>query len=312
MPNFSRCFFMTLDQDNLPPSKTFHIDMIVIIISSVFSVIATTSNAIVIAIICSTPSLRTPSYAVLCCLALSDLLVGLIVQPLVIIVKVGAIFGSFSCRFWTLKEAISWTLSGVSFLAVVLVSVERFLALYLHLKYVQLVTIRRACLTYISFYPLSIFAVSLWLAGVDEKKMGILVAVMTTVSLSVIMVIQYKIYRLVRRHQRQIQQQVDAVSQASNAQKTQRLDINKYKKSTSTIMFVVLLSVLLYMPCICTKAVLSIKGFTEDVNHAYDITWCFLYINSSINPCIYCLRMKEIKQVFLRHVRKYLPCLICS
>jgi hypothetical protein len=297
---------MILDEDK-SPSKIYYSDILVITVSCVFSVIATTANAIVLVIIWRTPSLRTPSYAVLCCLALSDLFVGLIVQPLVIAVKVGAVLGSFSCTLWTIKETISWTLSAVSFLTMVLVSVERYLALYLHLKYVQLVTIKRVCLTNAGFYPFSAFVVTLWLAGVSEKKMGILVVAMVIACLSVILAIQYKIVKLVQRHQRQIQVQVNAVSQQASKQTSSSLDLKKYKRSTATMMLVVFLSVVLYIPFVCTKAVLSMKGFTRDVNQAYDITWSFLYINSSINPCIYCLRMKEIKQVFLQYVKKCLP-----
>ena len=115
---------------------------LVIIVNCVLNVpliiISIIGNTLVLAAILRTPSLRSPSIVLLCSLAVSDLLVGLVVQPL----YVASLTGHGS-----LLQALNvmvFSLCGASLFAITAISVDRFLALHYHMRYPSLVTTHRA------------------------------------------------------------------------------------------------------------------------------------------------------------------------
>jgi len=98
------------------------------ILNAPLMLISILGNALVLAAIIRTPSIRsTPHMIMLCSLAVSDLLVGLIAQPIYIAQQltkdryvnyVWKIIGPFLC--------------GVSLLTITAITVDRFLALHYH------------------------------------------------------------------------------------------------------------------------------------------------------------------------------------
>ncbi|KAL9958756.1 hypothetical protein ACROYT_G035814, partial [Oculina patagonica] len=95
-------------------------------------------NTLVLAAILRTPSLRSPSMIFLCSLAVSDLLVGLVVQPIYIATNL--------TRDSSLDEAMkrmAIALCGVSLLTMTAISVDRFLALHYHMRYPNVMTTKR-------------------------------------------------------------------------------------------------------------------------------------------------------------------------
>lgn len=288
----SQCYFITLE-NNQPRDQDLKEAIFLTVINSLFSFTAFSFNAIVLGILWKSRLIRTPSYSVVACLALSDFFVGLFAQPLTLIVNAMSIMGYFSCTLWVVKEAVSWTLCTVSGLTMALTCVERFLALHLHMHYHTIITKQRLFVVYGSFYLFSLFLVLLWLAGANEKAMGVVVVVLSSSVLCIYLIMQYKILKLVRYHQTRIQQQINVVNMSSNMLNS--IELQKYKRSTGTMMLIVFLCIVFYTPFLCTKTLSFIQGYTSRVACAYNITWGFVYINSTINPCIYCLRMKEIR-----------------
>ena len=91
-------------------------------------------------------------------LALSDLGVGLLVQPLFIadLVLKTAERITKSCRICTLSLEIGQVLfASASFVGVVTLTVDRFLAIHLHLRYQELVTHKRVVTAVISIWVFS-------------------------------------------------------------------------------------------------------------------------------------------------------------
>ena len=58
------------------------------ILNAPLMLLSTIGNALVLVVILGTPSLRSPSVIVLCNLAVSDLLVGLVVQPVYVAAEI--------------------------------------------------------------------------------------------------------------------------------------------------------------------------------------------------------------------------------
>ena len=94
-------------------------------------------NALKLAAIIRTPFIRsTPNMIMLCSLAVSDFLVGLIAQPVYIVQQLTDDCG-LAYHVWRLLGS---SLCVVTLLTITAITVDRFLALYYHMTYATLVT----------------------------------------------------------------------------------------------------------------------------------------------------------------------------
>ena len=112
----------------------------VIIINGVLNaplmLISILGNALVLAAIIRTPSIRsTPHMIMLCSLAVSDLLVGLIAQPFYIALQL-----TDDRYLDQVSVMIGYSLCGISLMTITVIAVDRFLALHYHMRYATLVT----------------------------------------------------------------------------------------------------------------------------------------------------------------------------
>lgn len=125
------------------------VDVLVLLctVNIVSAILATIGNALVLVAVWRTPSLRCPSNVILMGLAIADLGIGLLVQPTWIFVKVANLQATDDTLSFSLGayvyDILSNLLVTVSFLTLACVSFERLLALILHLRYRELVTITR-------------------------------------------------------------------------------------------------------------------------------------------------------------------------
>ncbi|CAH3113776.1 unnamed protein product, partial [Pocillopora meandrina] len=103
-------------------------------------------NALVLVAILRTPSIRSPSVIFLCNLAVSDLLVGLVVQPVYVAAEIARTVRALSQA----AETVGFAGCGVSLATMTAITVDRFLALHYHLQYPNLITTSRAICTIIT------------------------------------------------------------------------------------------------------------------------------------------------------------------
>ena len=124
-----------------------------------------TGNALVLAAILRTPSLRSvPSTIFLCSLAITDFLVGLVVQPVYIANELQYSAGG---PLYKVENFISVSLCGVSLSTMTAISVDRFLALHYHVTYANLMTTKRAMNASASLWFVSILfsCLRVWIGG---------------------------------------------------------------------------------------------------------------------------------------------------
>ena len=105
-------------------------------------------NALVLVAILKTPSLRSPSVIFLCSLAVSDLLVGLVVQPAYIAEQIVRTVPALQKAV----GAMGFVGCSVSLCTMTAITVDRFLALHYHLQYPNLMTTSRAIYTIITIW----------------------------------------------------------------------------------------------------------------------------------------------------------------
>ena len=253
-------------------------------------------NALLLVAIMRTPSIRSPSVIFLCSLAVSDLLVGLVVQPVYIVEQMVKTVPK-------LQEAVGgmgFAGCGVSLWTMTAITVDRFLALHYHLQYPNLMTTSRAIYTIITIWCIiTLFSFStLWSLSIYYFFATFCI----TICLLVCLVCFIKIYRIARRHQLQIHVQQQVVENSTDTHKQQ---IRQSTKSAKNIFIYFLTMILCYSPF---SIVVIISGFTSldlQVIRTFPVTVAFM--NSSINPFLYCWRMTELRTAVLK-TAKLLSC----
>ena len=251
-------------------------------------------NALVLFAILRTPSIRSPSVIFLSNLAVSDLLVGLVVEPAYIAEQI--------VRTVTVPTKAVKTMGfagcGVSLWTITAITVDRFLALYYHLQYPNLMTTSRAIYTIITIWCIiTLFSFStLWSLSIYYFFATFCI----TICLLVCLVCFIKIYRIVRRHQLQIHVQQQAVENSTDTNKQQ---IRQSTRKAKNIFIYFLAMILCYSPF---SIVVIILGFTGvDLKVILTFSFTVVLMNSSINPFLYCWRMTELRSAVFKTARLF-------
>lgn len=270
-------------------------NIVTAIINSVFSLTAVLWNSLFILTYKRTPALRCPSYTLLCCLALSDLTVGLIVQPSFVAHKIGEIQHDFGiyCATRITSETTTRVCSGVSILTLTAIGVERYLELRLHLRHKEIVTNFRTVVIALLLWCITIILAGLWFV-LDWKKYNAIIAFCMLSCLIVTLWAYSRIFKEVRRHRRVIRSQEQATSMRN---------IIKFGKSTITMVYVLGLYVI--SNALLTGVVIAhrAQGYTESIKLAYIYISTCTFICSSINPVLYFWRISDVRQAVIRTVK---------
>ena len=254
------------------------------VFNAVLMLIAIIGNSLVIAAIWRTPTLRTPFTTLLCSLAASDFLVGLVAQPLFIAVELKG-FLYFLEKFFSF---MTYGSCGVSLCTMTIISLDRFLALHYHMTYATLVTTLRVKYTLGIIWLTNFFLSSFYF--INAPAYFFMVASITVVCLITSSFSYISIYRIVRRHQLQIHSQQQAVGtfHAGNS-----ISMTRFKRSAmNTFVFYIFL-IICYSPMYIMLTVnLSKKAiWTKEWN----LSVTLVFMNSSINPFLFCWRLRELR-----------------
>ncbi len=142
-------------------------------------------NTLVLSAILRTPSLRSPSMILLSSLAVSDLLVGLVVQPLFIAKELRE--DLYLLRICYLF--LTYAFCGVSLGTVTAISLDRFAALHYHMRYVSIVTKTRVICTLVAIWLVNLLSFGLYLLNNPmyvTSSAGVIVVCLLTSSMSYI------------------------------------------------------------------------------------------------------------------------------
>ena len=269
------------------------------------SVTAFLGNALILIALQKESSLQPPSKLLFRCLATTDLCVGLISQPLAVTYWM-SIMNEYwkTCRYlYKAVFTVGHLLSGVSVLTLTAISVDRLLALLLGLRHRQVVTLKRTCVIVITFWIVSAaFSAMKWCSDritIWYSIIGTLVCLMTSI-------FSYtKIFLTLRLHQNHVQDHVQQPNQ------TNQLNIARYKKAVSTVTWLQLTLVVCYLPHGVAAFVTS-GGPSAPVYNAWYYTVTLVFLNSSLNPILYCWKIKEVRQAVKNIIRQVLcHCFTC-
>ena len=268
-------------------------------------------NIITIQALRKTSSLPRTLKTLLLSLAASDLGVGLLVHPLfvahlIIQIQRNTSDNAYDTVF-TIFETHMALLSFASFFSVVAITVDRFLAIHLHLRYQELVTHKRVIAVVISTWVISAFLSLLFPAArldwIPKKVPWIMLAASDAVCFITTGFLHYKIYSSVRHHTDQIQA-LQVQEEAQNREMKNALGLRKTALATFYIYFPFLAC---YVPFFCVNLAELFCDETALIQHLWYYVRTIVFLNSSLNPLIYSWKMRDIRHAVIDILRSVLP-----
>ena len=257
-------------------------------------------NIVTIYAIHKTSAIAKTLKTLLLSLACSDVAVGLFSQPIYTFSLINGLrLRNTGCITKQLATILSYLFSTASFLGVVAVSVDRFLAVHLHLRYQELVTHRRVVVVVIGKWLCSAFVSLITLWGLPGTR-DLIGSVVAAFGFNITFLVYTRIYFTVRRHKKQIHSmQVQEVAHSDEIK-----NFTVLIKSTVSLFYVYLLLLICYLPFFICSAVIRILGSSIASKHFFLYSLTLIFLNSSLNPVIYCWKMRHVRHAIMDILRK--------
>ena len=199
------------------------------------------------------------------------------------------------------------TLANASFFSVVAITVDRFLAIDLHLRYQELVTHKRVIAVVISIWVISAFLSLLFPAArldwIPKKVLEIMFAAIDAVCFITTGFLHYKIYASVRHHTGHIQ----ALQVQEEAQNREMKNAVRLRKTALATFYIYFLFLACYVPIFCVGLAKLFCGETALIRHLRYYVFTLMLSNSSLNPLIYSWKMRHIRHAVIDILRSVLP-----
>ena len=262
------------------------------------SITAFWGNVLIILALRKVSSIYPPSKLLLISLACTDLCVGLVTQPLFATLMLIPEHSKLCFYLGIIAHDTGVLFAGASGLTITTISVDRLLALLLGLRYRQVVTLRRVRFFVIIIWLFSVFtSVMHTFYPVSIKLfMGIAVLVCTVTSVSC--------YAKIRHKLRQQQMQVQGhINQGQLNGEKEPLNIARYKKTVSTVLWIQITFLACYVPYMMAVCIFFIKGL-PGFPFLQHISITIALLNSSLNPFLYCWKIKDVRQAVKGIIRQ--------
>ena len=277
------------------PSANIRVGLCIAIaaVNIVFSITASLGNILILIALRKVTSIHPPTKLLFQCLAITDLGVGLISQPLMatLILLVDNIdMKILNIMFSHLFSSLSITFCGVSVFASTALSVDRLLALFLGLRY-RHVTLKRIRAVLACGCLALLLTVLVW--NFRTKPARIMITIFLTLCLITSLFCYTKIVLRLRQHQSSVR---DNAQQGQANTGGSPLNLERYKRTVVSVALVHLALVICYLPFNIFNTLIHLKGIHPNIYFLYHFTTTLLFLNSSLNPFLYCWRIKEIRQ----------------
>ena len=201
-----------------------------------------------------------------------------------------------------LKAVYPLFFCGVSMNISTALSLDRLLALLLGLRYRHVVTLKRVRIAVACCWLTALVAALLiFLTGgkIFPRIAMILIILSVIISLS-----SYtKIVLKLRQHQTSVQENVhQGMANAGGVP----VNLEQYKRTVVSTALVQVALIACYVPFLITLMLVQLNSIPNNVFFLVSTT--FVYLNSSLNPFLYCWRIKEVRQAVLGTIKRFCSC----
>ena len=260
------------------------------------SISSTLANTLILVALHKVSSIYPPTKLFFRSLAISDLCVGLTSQPLFCVSLTGRITNVRNNLLYysdRLNTTTSYVLLMVSVLTSTAISVDRLLALLLRLRYRQTVTLKRVRKIVIGIWFICC-VLGVWRHNSWAEEVSRVTFIVFLVLCLIISFLSYiKIYLLLRNYQVQVQNHFQQPNRPAIP-----LDMARYKRTVHGIAWVQLTLLVCYLPFCVVLMLFSYGKIPESASGMAFLRFAItiVYLNSSLNPILYCWRIVEVKE----------------
>ncbi|XP_078374355.1 putative G-protein coupled receptor 45 [Oculina patagonica] len=290
------CSFLFFLNESKSTSVYYQVTLTTCVVTSLLAPMAVVGNTLIMAAIWKNPSLRTPSYVLLAGLAFTDFCSGLLCQPFYVMYQLADLKGNIKmfCLAGVISQIVGYYFSSLTVIVMTIIAVER----WLHMSRRSLLTVRRVVVVYTTSVILLIafFAGHMynWYYAKDFFSVFMIGLVLGAALCFIVTIFAYfKVFKIIREHQNQVQTNQNAI------------DIKKYKKSVFTILYILAIFLLSYVPFVCCLLVVGIMDEfgTYSSTAAFNACAGVVFSSSFVNPLLYFWRIKEIRDSVKSMVR---------
>ena len=248
-------------------------------------------NALIMVAVKTKRRLQTHPNILLACLALTDLMVGLVVQPLYITKTIFILQGKDAHNFCDIEVAFSVSFAMFYFAIVfhsLVISGERYLAIKHTFIHATVVTKAR----------LIISSAAAWIAAIifflfASAYLNVAFFIAYVIILSAIAWLQIFVYKEARRHEKQI------LSQQVSVEAKEKF---KHEKKALKLTTIILVTIFLcyFLPSVLVFIIWRTFPFSPNFKTLFrHLGFVPMIINSLLNPVIYTVRKKQFRVAFI-------------
>ena len=276
------------------------------VVMMILSIAAFLGNTLILAALHKESSLLSPPFAskvLYLNLAITDLCIGVIAEPMYIAYLMFVVNKSYNICHYTRVTCyfVTSTLCALTFYTLTAISVDRLLVLSLGLRYRQVASFKRKVVTVICLWIFSIVRGSpyLWNPRIARQLDMILSPLCITTTIFSYTTIFFSL----RRNQIQVH------THTSQGQPGQAISLNtaRYRKAVYSALWVQITMVVCYVPVSIVVAMTPEKGpVPMSLYLARQLTVTLVYLKSSLNPLLYCWKIREVRQAMKGTIRQLL------
>ena len=268
--------------------------------NTIFSITAFLGNTLIIVSLHRETTLNKPSKLLLRGLATTDLCVGIIAEPVNVANWISLANGRLDICFYTewASFVIGYILCSVSLVTLTAISVDRLLALLLGLRYQQIVTVKKTCATLVFIW---VFYIACTVSYFGNPVIPTWVIIVSLCLCLITTIFSYtKIILTLRQSQILVHSRQPRPLIPQN--------ITRYRKAVYSALWVQVTLVVFYLPYGIVIALTNQNGISVSFYLARQFTVTLVYLNSSLNPFLYCWKMREVRQAVKSTIEQHFYC----
>ena len=270
------------------------------VINTFLSITAFLGNTLILVALRKDTSIHPSSKLLYRNLAITDLCVGIIAEPLEVAYLISVVNRRWDICYYAYLTAYfaGVTLCLVSLITVTAISVDRLLALLLGLRYRQVVTLKRTRFISVGVWIVSVVGASTLF--LNPLIFSLYQYIVIAFCLVTTICVYTKIFMSLRHNQ--IHGQSHIVQGQSSQVNT--LNIARYRKAVYSALWVQVTLVICYLPYGIAVVLTPQRGMPLANYLARVFTATLMFLNSSLNPFLYCWKVTEVRQAVKETVQQ--------
>ena len=270
-----------------------------LVIAGLFLFLTIPGNLLVVLAIVKDPNknMRTPFCGLALSLAMTDLVVGVLVEPASMVIHSREI-NRLSISFSWFSQFTYFLLCTASLLSLTALTIDRYIAITSPFWYRTNATFFRSCMVSVSVWVLAIvFAATFFVVGFISYSF-VFANIAVFCSLSILVFGYVRIFRKLKRELAALQSFSDTEQERNRSRKRAA---ERERKITNTYLLMIAAFLLTYGPsCIMVYFMNLCTVCSCDVIHwLRDIHFVFVTANSFVNPLLYAFRLPNFRSAFL-------------